>query len=71
MRRLLPLLAISGHSKNRQAAPSAALYIVGPVTWLGGLVPFLIAACIGAPLFLLLVLWQVRKGRKLAAGGRS
>jgi phosphatidylglycerophosphate synthase len=47
------------------------LYIVGPVTWLGGLVPFLIAACIGAPLFLLFVLWQIRKRGRLTAGGRS
>ncbi len=48
-----------------------ALYIVGPVTWLGGLVPFLIAACIGAPLFLLFVLWQIRRRGKLTADGRS
>ena len=47
------------------------LYIVGPVTWLGGLVPFLIAACIGAPLFLIFVLWQARKCGKLPAAGRS
>ncbi len=47
------------------------LYIVGPVTWLGGLVPFLTAACIGAPLFLIFVLWQARKCGKLPAGGRS
>jgi archaetidylinositol phosphate synthase len=35
------------------------LYCVGPVTWVGGLKPFLIAACIGAPMFALWVLWQL------------
>jgi hypothetical protein len=35
------------------------MYCVGPVTWIGGLTLFLIAACIGAPMFLLWVLWQL------------
>jgi phosphatidylglycerophosphate synthase len=35
------------------------MYCVGPVTWIGGLKPFLIAASIGAPVFALWVLWQL------------
>jgi hypothetical protein len=34
--------------------------LVGPVTWLGLLQPFLVLAGIGAPLFALFVLWQGR-----------
>ena len=34
------------------------LYVVGPVTWLGGLMPFLVAAGVGAPLFLIWVIWR-------------
>lgn len=41
--------------------PEDTLYIVGPVTWLGFLGPFVIAAGIGTPLFLLYVLWQSRR----------
>jgi phosphatidylglycerophosphate synthase len=37
--------------------PEDALYVVGPVTWLGLQTPFLIAAAVGAPLFLLWVAW--------------
>ena len=37
------------------------MYLVGPITWLGLLQPFLILAGIGAPLFALLVLWQRRR----------
>jgi archaetidylinositol phosphate synthase len=36
------------------------MYLVGPITWLGLLQPFLVLAGIGAPLFALLVLWQCR-----------
>jgi phosphatidylglycerophosphate synthase len=36
------------------------MYLVGPITWLGLLEPFLVLAGIGAPLFALLVLWQCR-----------
>jgi phosphatidylglycerophosphate synthase len=36
------------------------MYLVGPITWLGLLQPFLIVAGIGAPLFGLVVLWQCR-----------
>lgn len=44
------------------------LYIVGPVTWFGGLTPFLVAACIGAPIFAIFVLWQIRRGYRLPVG---
>jgi len=37
--------------------PEDALYLVGPVAWLGLLGPFLLAAAFGAPLFLLWVVW--------------
>jgi phosphatidylglycerophosphate synthase len=37
--------------------PEDALYLVGPVAWLGLLGPFLLAAALGAPLFLLWVVW--------------
>lgn len=37
------------------------LYLIGPVTWWGGLEPFLIAAAIGAPAFLLVVFWQIAR----------
>jgi phosphatidylglycerophosphate synthase len=36
------------------------LYLVGPIVWLGGLAPLLIAAAIGAPLFLLWLFWHHR-----------
>ena len=34
------------------------LYVVGPVTWLGGMMPFLLAAGVGTPLFLIWVIWR-------------
>jgi len=37
------------------------MYLVGPITWLGLLQPFLIVAGIGAPMFGLIVLWQCRR----------
>jgi phosphatidylglycerophosphate synthase len=46
------------------------LYIVGPVTWLGLLAPFLVAAAVGAPLFLLWVVWRSRRDIARAAGQR-
>jgi archaetidylinositol phosphate synthase len=36
------------------------MYLVGPITWLGLVRPFLILAGIGAPVFALFVLWQGR-----------
>ncbi len=47
--------------------PEDTLYLVGPVTWLGGMPPFLAAAGIGAPVFLVWVLWQWRRDVALAA----
>ncbi|MFQ5534670.1 MAG: CDP-alcohol phosphatidyltransferase family protein [Sphingomonadales bacterium] len=44
-----------------------ALYLIGPVTWLGALTPFLVAAAIGAPAFLLLTFWQTRRGKSVTA----
>ncbi len=44
------------------------LYLVGPITWLGGLVPFLIAAGVGAPAFLIWQIWEAsREERERAA----
>ena len=44
--------------------PEDTLYMVGPVTWFGYGVPFLVAAGIGAPLFLLWVVWErVRRSK--------
>ncbi len=44
--------------------PEDTLYMVGPVTWLGYGIPFLVAAGIGAPLFLLWVVWErVRRSK--------
>jgi phosphatidylglycerophosphate synthase len=37
------------------------MYLVGPITWLGLLQPFLVLAGIGTPLFTLFVLWQCRR----------
>lgn len=36
------------------------LYLIGPITWLGGLAPFLLLAGVGTPLFALIVLWECR-----------
>lgn len=45
------------------------MYVVGPVTWLGFLEHFLIAAAIGAPLFLF---WSLRRSlRELARAARG
>ena len=47
--------------------PEDVLYLIGPITWLGWLEPFLIAAAIGAPAFLLVVFWQI--GRSILRQG--
>jgi len=47
--------------------PEDALYLVGPVSWLGLLAPFLLAAAVGAPIFLLWVLWCSFVGRSATA----
>jgi phosphatidylglycerophosphate synthase len=36
------------------------MYLIGPIIWLGGLVPFLVLACIGAPAFLVYQVWAAR-----------
>lgn len=36
------------------------LYLVGPIIWIGGMMPLLFAAAIGAPLFGLWAFWQYR-----------
>jgi archaetidylinositol phosphate synthase len=36
------------------------LYLLGPITWVGALTPFLVLAGIGTPLFALWVLWECR-----------
>lgn len=33
------------------------MYLVAPITWLGGLLPFLVLSSIGAPLFLIYQIW--------------
>ncbi len=47
--------------------PEDALYLVGPVAWLGLLGPFLLAAAFGAPLFLLWVVWCAATQRSATA----
>lgn len=42
------------------------LYVVGPVTWLGGMMPFLVAAGVGTPLFLIWVIWRSATTSSLA-----
>lgn len=45
------------------------LYVLGPITWLGLLKYFIVAAGIGAPVFLVYVIWEsVRAAKKGAAG---
>jgi archaetidylinositol phosphate synthase len=53
--------------------PEDALYVVGPVAWLGALAPFLLAAAVGAPIFLGWVAWCAAARRSATApapGGR-
>jgi phosphatidylglycerophosphate synthase len=47
--------------------PEDALYLVGPVAWLGALAPFLLAAALGTPLFLLWVVWCAAARRSATA----
>lgn len=44
------------------------MYLVGPITWLDGLPPFLILTAIGAPIYAAYVLWY---GRHLLTRGSS
>ena len=43
------------------------MYLVAPITWLGGLVPFLVLAAIGAPLFLAYQIWLFLNDRDAPA----
>ena len=47
--------------------PEDALYLVGPVSWIGALTPFLLAAAIGTPLFLGWVAWCAAARRSATA----
>jgi phosphatidylglycerophosphate synthase len=47
--------------------PEDALYVVGPVAWLGALSSFLLAAAVGTPLFLLWVAWCAAARRSATA----
>jgi phosphatidylglycerophosphate synthase len=51
--------------------PEDALYVVGPVAWLGLLAPFLLAAAAGAPLFLAWVARCAMSGRSATASTRG
>jgi phosphatidylglycerophosphate synthase len=62
----------AGRSMVAQASwrgfePEDALYTVGPVAWLGLLTPFLLAAAVGAPAFLLWVVWCAAARRSATA----
>lgn len=47
------------------------LYVIAPLTWMGGLGPFVIAAGVGAPLFALRVARQYRSARAPALAARA
>ena len=49
--------AMVAQASWRGFEPEDALYVVGPVAWLGALAPFLLAAAVGAPAFLGWVVW--------------
>ncbi len=51
--------------------PEDALYMVGPVAWLGLLAPFLLAAGVGAPLFLVWVAWCAIARRSATAPAKG
>ena len=45
------------------------LYLVGPITWFGLLLPFVLTASIGAPLFLLWTIWRFFGARRAGKAG--
>ena len=51
--------------------PEDALYVVGPVAWLGLLAPFLLAAGVGAPVFLVWVAWCATARRSATAPAKG
>jgi len=64
----LQLAEKAGEGSTKQAnfagfETEDVLYLVAPITWLGWLSPFLVAAVAGAPAFALFTLWQLRKAR--------
>lgn len=59
--------ALVAQANWRGFEPEDALYLVGPVAWLGLLGPFLVAAAVGAPLFLLWVVWCALARRSATA----
>jgi phosphatidylglycerophosphate synthase len=65
--------AMVAQASWRGFEPEDALYVVGPVAWLGALAPFLVAAAAGAPLFLVWVAWCAAARRSATTpspGGR-
>jgi phosphatidylglycerophosphate synthase len=65
--------ALVAQANWRGFEPEDALYVVGPVAWLGALAPLLAAAAVGAPLFLVWVAWCATARRSATApapGGR-
>lgn len=44
--------------------PDDALFLIGPAAWLGALETLLIAAVVGAPIFLLITLWRYRQRKR-------
>ena len=73
---LLWQLAEQEHGKELVAQPAAggfeaedALYVVGPVLWLGGASAFLVSAAVGAPLFALWFTFGQRPAIERASRG--
>ncbi len=65
--------ALVAQANWRGFEPEDALYVVGPVAWFGALAPFLLAAAVGAPAFLVWVAWCAAARRSATApapGGR-
>jgi archaetidylinositol phosphate synthase len=63
--------AMVAQANCRGFEPEDALYLVGPVAWLGALAPFLLAAAVGAPLFLVWVAWCAVARRSATAPARG
>jgi archaetidylinositol phosphate synthase len=59
--------AMVAQASWRGFEPEDLLYVVGPVAWLGLLAPFLLAAVVGAPVFLLWVVWCAASRRSATA----
>jgi phosphatidylglycerophosphate synthase len=49
--------AMVAQANWRGFEPEDMLYVVGPIAWAGALAPFLLAAAVGAPVFLVWVAW--------------